>query len=141
MPVPAFAHPPPRDHFCPCHHFSQIWATIIQYYTGSIADGADRWNLRKLHFFNQQKQVKCIWFFKIFFSIISRHIKMCQNKSWISKKQSIQLHSYLFMLSLCWFSICFFRRMSNFDEVNILLEKFNGLFQPFDLWYFHFKFF
>ena len=38
---------------------SQIWANIVSYYTGSIADGADRRNLRKLHFFNQQKQVKC----------------------------------------------------------------------------------
>ena len=38
----------------------QIWAIIIPYYLGSIADGADRRNLRKLHFFNQQqKQVKC----------------------------------------------------------------------------------
>ena len=30
--------------------FWQIWATIIRYYTGSIADGADWRNLRKLHF-------------------------------------------------------------------------------------------
>ena len=29
---------------------NQIWATIIRYYTGSIADGADWRNLRKLHF-------------------------------------------------------------------------------------------
>ena len=32
----------------------QIWATIILYYLGSIADRTDRRNLRNLHFFNQQ---------------------------------------------------------------------------------------
>ena len=91
----------------------QIWATIIRYYLGSIADGADRRNLRKLHFFNQQN-----FCYKSKSNVINLSKSFFPKFLWnhgFEKKKEIRL-CLLIHVIMCWIMICFFVRMFNFDE-------------------------
>ena len=134
-----------RTDFWDSHTFIQIWATIIRYYTGSIADGADWRNLRKLHF-----QLIIFWGAK---SVKSTHASTVNStlNFWRSFDelltsiwQSLDVWIFLWIFETNLelnFNPFFFVKMSIFDESTFHLKKFTSCFKWIGLLIFKLLFF